>query len=59
MVREPRLNAPVILHHFMARGIERRPVFIDDRDIDEFVRCLSEIPGLPVGVEWPGICLGY
>jgi hypothetical protein len=53
MVREPRLNAPVILHHFMARGIERRPVFIDDRDRNEFVLCLLEIRGLPVRTDWP------
>jgi len=35
----------------MARGIERRPVFIDDREKDKFVRRLSEISGLPVSIE--------
>jgi len=32
MVRQARLDAPGVLHHVMARGIERRPIFIDDRD---------------------------
>jgi REP element-mobilizing transposase RayT len=41
MVRQARLDAPGVLHHVMARGIERRPIFIDDRDKDEFVRRLS------------------
>jgi len=33
MVRQARLDATGVLHHVMARGIERRPIFIDDRDI--------------------------
>jgi hypothetical protein len=37
------LDAPGVLHHVMARGIERRPIFIDDRDRDEFVRRLSDL----------------
>jgi hypothetical protein len=43
MVRQARLDAPGVLHHIMARGIERRPIFIDDRDRDEFVRRLSDL----------------
>ena len=43
MVRQARLDAPGVLHHVMARGIERRPIFIDDRDRDEFVRRLSDL----------------
>ncbi len=35
MVRQARLDAPGVLHHVMARGIERRPIFIDDRDVTE------------------------
>jgi len=31
------------LHHVMARGIEQRPIFIDDCDRDEFVRRLSDL----------------
>jgi hypothetical protein len=36
---------------FMVRRIKQRPVFIDDRDIDEFVRCLSETRDLPFSKE--------
>jgi len=43
MVRQARLDTPGVLHHVMARGIERRPIFIDDRDRDEFVRRLSDL----------------
>ena len=43
MARKARLDATVVLHHVVARGIERRPIFIDDRDRDEFVRHLSDL----------------
>ncbi len=43
MVRQARLDAPGVLHHVMARGIEQRPIFIDDCDMDEFVRRLSHL----------------
>jgi hypothetical protein len=33
MVRQARLDALGVLHHVMARGIERRPIFIDDRPL--------------------------
>lgn len=42
MPRGPRLDAPGILHHVVVRGIERRPIFRDDRDRDDFVRRLSD-----------------
>ncbi len=51
MVREPRSDGPGILDHFMVCGTERRPVFMDDHDQDEFVRCLSEIRDLMVSTE--------
>jgi len=35
--RGPRLDAPGVLHHVMARGIDRQPIFLDDRDPDDFV----------------------
>lgn len=38
MPRGPRLDAPGVLHHVMARGIDRQPIFLDDRDRDDFVR---------------------
>lgn len=37
MPRGPRLDAPGVLHHVMARGIERRRIFWDDGDRDDFV----------------------
>ena len=43
MVRQARLDAPGVLHHVMARGIEQRPIFIDDCDMDEFIRRLSDL----------------
>jgi hypothetical protein len=41
----------MFLNHVMARGIERWPVFIDDREKDKFVRRLSETRGLPVSTD--------
>ena len=32
MPRQPRLDAPGLLQHVMARGIERRKIFLDDKD---------------------------
>ncbi len=37
MPRGPRLDAPDTLHHGMARGIERRRLFLDAADCEEFV----------------------
>ncbi len=51
MPRGPRLDAPGVLHHVMARGIEGRQIFQDDRDREDFVRRLaavSEAMGLGV-----------
>lgn len=38
MPRGPRLDAPGVLHHVMARGLDRQTIFRDDRDRDDFVR---------------------
>lgn len=43
MARGPRLDAPGALHHVRARGIERRPIFLDDADRENF---LARIGGL-------------
>lgn len=43
MPRQPRLDAPGVLHHVMARGIERTQIFRDDRDRDGFVNRLSRL----------------
>jgi REP element-mobilizing transposase RayT len=37
MPRQPRLDAPGILHHVMVRGIERRAIVRDDTDRADFV----------------------
>ena len=41
MPRGPRLDAPGVLHHVMARGIEGRALFRDDRDRTDFARRLA------------------
>ncbi|MGH7802958.1 MAG: transposase, partial [Candidatus Binatia bacterium] len=43
MPRGPRLDAPGVLHHVMARGIERGLIFRDDVDRDGFLRRLSAV----------------
>ncbi len=43
MPRGPRLDAPGVLHHVMARGIERRAIFRDDTDRADFVRRLAAL----------------
>ena len=43
MPRGPRLDAPGVLHHVMVRGIERRPIFRDDRDRRDFVERLAAV----------------
>ena len=37
MPRQPRLDAPALLHHVMVRGIERTQIFRDDADRADFV----------------------
>jgi hypothetical protein len=37
MPRGSRLDAIGSLHHLMARGIERRPIFITERDRIDFL----------------------
>ena len=37
MSPQPRLDAPETLHHGMVRGLERRVIFKDDTDRDDFV----------------------
>ena len=37
MPRQPRLDAPGVLQHVMARGIERRKIFWDDKDRTAFL----------------------
>ncbi|MEA3544959.1 MAG: transposase [Thermodesulfobacteriota bacterium] len=43
MPRQPRIDAPGILHHIICRGIERRPLFTEDDDREDFVTRLTTI----------------
>jgi len=43
MPRQPRLDAPGLLQHVMARGIERREIFKDDKDRKSFLDRLAVI----------------
>jgi len=37
MPRQPRLDAPGLFQHVMARGIERSDIFRDDKDRESFL----------------------
>ena len=43
MPRQARIDAPGALHHIMIRGIERRKIFQDDTDRDNFLDRLGDI----------------
>lgn len=43
MPRGPRLDAPGLLHHVRARGIDRRKIFVDDRDRESFLERLAVV----------------
>jgi REP-associated tyrosine transposase len=43
MPRQSRIDAPGALHHIIARGIERKTIFKDDVDRDNFLDRLETI----------------
>jgi putative transposase len=43
MPRQARIDAPGALHHIIARGMERREIFYDKRDRDDFLHRLGKI----------------
>ena len=43
MPRLARLDAPGVLHHIIIRGIERRKIFRDNKDRDDFIDRLSDL----------------
>ena len=43
MPRKARIDAPGALHHIICRGIERRKIFRNDADKDDFVARLSRV----------------
>ena len=43
MPRKSRIDAPGALHHIIARGIDRKDIFKDDKDRDNFLARLGDI----------------
>ena len=43
MPRGPRIDAPGLLHHVRARGVEKRKVFLTDEDREDFLLRLSRV----------------
>jgi len=43
MPRRSRIDAPGALHHIIVRGIERKRIFKDDADKDNFLERLKNI----------------
>ena len=43
MPRQARTDAPGALHHLIVRGVERKRIFRDDRDRDDFLNRLGNI----------------
>ena len=43
MPRQPRTDAPGVIHHVWTRGIEKRQIFFDDFDREDFIARLSRI----------------
>ncbi len=41
MPRQAKLDAPGVLHHVMGRGIERKNIFVNDKDQLDFIGRLS------------------
>jgi REP element-mobilizing transposase RayT len=43
MPRKARIDAPGALHHIIVKGIERRKIFLDDLDRDNFLKHLDNV----------------
>ncbi|MHB8917192.1 MAG: transposase [Desulfocucumaceae bacterium] len=43
MPRLSRIDAPGLFQHVIARGIEQRPIFIDDNDRHDFIRRMAKL----------------
>ncbi len=46
MPRQGRIDTPGSLHHIICRGIERRNIFADDDDRENFLSRLIEITSI-------------
>jgi REP element-mobilizing transposase RayT len=49
MPRQARIDAPGTLHHIIVRGIERKKIFRDDKDRNDFVDRIGAILKEPGG----------
>jgi hypothetical protein len=50
MPRLARLDAPGVLNHIMIRGIERRKIFLDNKDREDFLdRLAGLLPEIGLG----------
>ena len=54
MPRKACIDAPGALHHIIVRGIERRQIFSDDLDRDNFIERLGDLV-----TETKTLCLGW
>lgn len=43
MPRQVRIESPGALHHIVIRGIERKAIFEDDQDREDFLKRLSRL----------------
>jgi len=43
MPRKARIDAPGALHHIIGRGIERRKIYVDDDDRENFLERLGRL----------------
>ena len=43
MARKAQIDAPGALHHIVIRGIERKPIFKDSEDYQNFLELLDNI----------------
>ena len=43
MLRLVRLDAPGALHHVMGRGVERKPILLNNVDRNDFINRLSDL----------------
>ncbi len=58
MPRQPRLDAPGVLHHVMVRGIERTTLFRDERDHADFVARVAALAEAGAWVVFAWACVG-
>jgi hypothetical protein len=59
MPRKARIDAPGALHRIIVRGIERRRIFSDDQDRNNFIGRLADIFLLWGGLSSPIMSIFY